>query len=189
MKPIVGKKTGRPDFTTDTFVATSPLVIRHQTRNLGAFIYRDITFGPLGESGASETLIMNGVPLTQRGITDYYMWFAVTLSTYRYFRVQISEIDLDRAIEYWYDLYPWSRDDVIVADWGKAIGWGTVVINRGVSSPAQIVYPPDAPASTYSPDVMKYCAGIWILIYGQPGETITTDIAVWFNGMSSKFEE
>jgi hypothetical protein len=186
MIKIAGKKVGRPDNTIDNFITTSPVVIRHQARFLSAYIHRDISI-TIESNGKAMVWIAAVTPLYLRGTSEYYMWFGSSLSVYRKFEMQPAKIDLDKAIEHDYFGVPWTKEDIMVEDWGKVGGWGTVIINRGVNCPSEILYETDAPASIYIPNYLKYAPGVFLDIFGTPGESFVCDISCWFSGMHSKY--
>jgi hypothetical protein len=186
MLGIIGKKTGRPDFTTDTFVSTTPIVTRHQTRLVYSESYQDV-YTLIDSTGEYTWVLGTSFPITLRGNSLYLMWFGVSLSVNVKVELRVGKIDNDKVIEYAYYGVPWTEDDMIVEEWGKAGGWGSVTINRGVNCPAVLEYDENAPSSDYYPDIMKYTFGFFVTIHGQPNTTLVHDISIWMSGMMSKY--
>jgi len=184
---IAGKGLGRPDFTTDNFVTTLPLVLRHQTRVLTAIVQNDMNFN-IGNEGyqywTSGILFPANIAA---GKTFYLMWFGNGISSYRRLEMHACLLDVDKIIESEYLGFPWKPEDLIVEDYGKKGGWGSVTIERGVYSPAVVEYATEPERSAYFPFYVKYMPGTILYVYGEPGESFTVDGWFAISGMVSTY--
>ena len=186
MRKVVGKKFGRPDFTVQSFISTTPTMGRTQARYLSAAIFRDVSM-VMDENGVYEDVVVTTLPISLRGKSLYIMWFGLSLSVNRRVEIHVGKIDLDKYIEAAFFGVPWTKNDILVEDWGKAGSWGVVTINRGINVPAVLNFEENAPACKYIPQYTKYTVGIYFDLYGNPGENITCDIGYWNSGMTSSY--
>jgi hypothetical protein len=187
MITIIGKKVGRPDYTSDSFTATIPSLIRQQGRFFMSTISRDVQLGT-NMNGYCEGLTFATFSTSYRGYAFYLTWIGVSVSLYNRISIRWGMVDLDKEIESERGIYAWTPEDKIPVTWGKAEGYGLVTINRGTECPAVLAFDENAPVSKYYPYLFKYTVGFWFMFYGEPNTQYTIDQMHLTTGMFAPLE-
>ncbi len=165
MITLIPKGVGKPDYTADISVSTSPVVIRHQATGFGC-----VSVELPEDTGFDYTIVTSHpvyLPPTLPEFTMYYNSFNAGFSKNVLFEYVIGIVDFDKVVEA--DAMDLSGEDAINYIFKKiylrGFAYGSINITLPINTPIVCKFNlKENEPSNYCPDIYKYTMGVAVVL-------------------------